>query len=122
MSKTENSTIELDESEKIAWMRSRLLIWSEQNLRDYPWRTTKDPYNILVAEFLLQRTNVDTVVPIYETFLTQYPTLEGLAYAPVNDIAKLLQPLGLFFRAERLSLTANIIKDKYDGIIPLPMG
>ncbi len=87
-------------------------------MRDYPWRKTKDPYSILVAEFLLQRTDADTVVPIYKTFLTQYPTLERLAIASIRNLAELLQPLGLFFRAERLSQTANMIRDKYDGIIP----
>ena len=102
----------------IQWFRQQLLTWAEDNLRDYPWRRSKNPYNILVAEFLLQRTDADTVAPIYETFLTRYPTLEKLAIAPVDDIAKLLQPLGLFFRAERLSETARIITEQYKGIIP----
>ncbi len=69
------------EEENIEWFRDRLLTWAEQNLRDYPWRRTSNPYSILVAEFLLQRTDADTVVPIYETFLTRYPTLEELAIA-----------------------------------------
>lgn len=104
--------------ENIKWFARRLLTWAKYNLRDYPWRRTKDPYYILVAEFLLQRTDADTVLPIYSNFLTQYPTLEKLAIAEVKDIAKLLQPLGLFFRAERLSETAKIIVDKYKGEIP----
>ena len=107
-----------ESKEKIEWFDDRLLTWAEQNLRDYPWRRNKNPYKILVAEFLLQRTDADTVLPIYETFLTQYPTLDKLATAPIDDIAELLQPLGLFFRAERLSQTAKTIEDKYQGIIP----
>ena len=107
-----------ESKEKIEWFVDRLLTWAEQNLRDYPWRRIKNPYNILVAEFLLQRTDGDTVAPIYETFLTRYPTLEKLAIAPVDRIAKLLQPLGLFFRVERLSETAKIIIEKYEGKIP----
>ncbi len=106
------------EKEKIEWFRNHLLTWAEHNLRNYPWRRTSNPYYLLVAEFLLQRTDADTVAPIYEAFLTQYPTLEKLAYAPVGDIAKLLQPLGLFFRAERLSQTARIITEKYKGKVP----
>ncbi len=104
--------------EKIEWFRTRLQSWAEHNLRDYPWRKTKDPYSILVAEFLLQRTDADTVKPIYETFLTRYPTFNQLAIAPVDDIADLLQPLGLFFRAKRLSETARIIQEQYGGDIP----
>ncbi|MBE9044935.1 A/G-specific adenine glycosylase [Pleurocapsales cyanobacterium LEGE 10410] len=106
------------ESENIKWFRDRLLSWAEDNLRDYPWRRTSDPYAILVAEFLLQRTDADTVKPIYETFLSRYHTIDDLAIAPIHDLADLLQPLGLFFRAERLSETAKIITKEYEGEIP----
>ena len=104
--------------EEIEWFQNHLLTWAELNLRDYPWRKTNNPYFILVAEFLLQRTDADTVTPIYSSFLTRYPTVDKLAIAPVGDIADLLQPLGLFFRAERLSQTACIIEDKYNGRVP----
>ena len=100
------------------WFRDRLLSWAKQNLRDYPWRRTDNPYYILVAEFLLQRTDADTVAPVYEILLAQYPTLNKLAIADVRDIARILQPLGLFFRAERLSQTAQIIIEQHHGKIP----
>lgn len=106
------------ELKNIQWFQERLLSWSQDNLRDYPWRNTKDPYSILVAEFLLQRTDADTVKPIYEEFLIKYPILDDLVNADINDISELLQPLGLFFRAERLSETAKIIRDKYEEKIP----
>ncbi len=103
---------------KIQWFRSRLLVWAKQNLRDYPWRRTTEPYNLLVAELLLQRTDADTVAPIYETFLNRYPTLNELTTATVEDIATLLKPLGLFFRAERLWQTAQIVREQYRGNVP----
>lgn len=134
------------ESPTIKWFQARLLTWAEKHLRDYPWRkktfsTTElpaiatrtrkvaeqrkpyalnsfDPYHILVAEFLLQRTDADTVLPIYRAFLTRYPSLNKLATADVAEIAELLQPLGLFFRAERLLKTAQIITQEYGGEIP----
>ena len=106
------------ELKNVEWFRDRLLTWAEQNLRDYPWRRTDNPYHILVAEFLLQRTDADTVAPIYEILLAQYPTLNKLAIADVRDIAQILQPLGLFFRAERLSQTAKIVIEKHQGKIP----
>ena len=71
-----------------------------------------------MPSFLLQRTDADTVKPIYEAFLIQYPTVTELAIANLEDIAELLQPLGLFFRAERISQTAQIITDKHEGEIP----
>ncbi len=106
------------ESEVIKWFRERVTSWAEQNLGDYPWRRTSDPYSILIAEILLQRTDADTVVPIYEVFLERYPTLEKLASAELEALAQLLQPLGLFSRAERLSQTAKMIVGKHGGKIP----
>ncbi len=104
--------------EKKDWFRARLLAWGKQNLRDYPWRITSNPYDIFVAEFLLQKTDADTVVPIYEAFLARYPTLDKLTTATVEDIEKLLKPLGLFFRAQRLFDSAKIIVEEYAGKIP----
>ena len=93
----------------IKWFQDRLLAWGKDNLRDYPWRETKDPYSIMVAEVLLQRSDADTVAPIYKTFIDRYPTLDKLADAKLEDIRAILQPLGLFFRTERLSQTAKIL-------------
>ncbi|HEY9770086.1 MAG TPA: hypothetical protein V6C71_16630 [Coleofasciculaceae cyanobacterium] len=56
------------EEENTKWFRDRLLTWAKCNLRNYSWRRTTDPYFILVAEFLLQRTDADTVAPIYKIF------------------------------------------------------
>ena len=102
----------------IEWFQKRLISWGEQNLRNYPWRETSDPYSILIAEFLLQRTDAAQVLPIYEVFLARYSTVEKLAIAEVEALTQLLQPLGLFSRAERLSQTAKIIVGKHRGKIP----
>jgi A/G-specific adenine glycosylase len=55
---------------------------------------------------------------IYELFLQHYPTLRDLAIANLEDVAKILEPLGLFFRAERLQQCAEIIIREYNGIVP----
>lgn len=80
---------------KISWFGCQLSNWGKHHLRDFPWRRTSDPYTIFVAEFLLQKTGAATVTPIYETFLARYPTIKALAIAPVEEVACLLQPLGL---------------------------
>lgn len=103
---------------KVKWFRRQLTTWAKHHLRYYPWRHTVDAYAIFIAEFMLQKTDADTVVPIYETFLLQYPTLSDLAAATVEDIAQILKPLGLFFRAERLLHSATIILEQYEGKIP----
>lgn len=103
---------------KINWFQVRLSTWAKKNLRDYAWRKTSKPYDILVAEFLLQKTDADTVASIYASFLKRYPTPDKLAQATIEDISKLLKPLGLFFRAERLFQTARIITEQYSNKIP----
>jgi A/G-specific adenine glycosylase len=106
------------ESAKIAWFRHQLQTWAADNLRDFPWRRTTDPYSIFVAEFLLQKTGTATAAPAYKAFISQYPTLDILAVAPVKEVACLLQPLGLHFRAERLCQSVQIIVEQYEGKIP----
>lgn len=75
--------------------RSQLLLWSKENCREYPWRETESPYQVLVAEILLQKTFADKVEPIYEEFVDRYPDMEMLADAEVEEVASLLKPLGL---------------------------
>lgn len=106
------------EKAKIRWFRRQLKAWADQHLRDFPWRRTSDPYAIFVAEFLLQKTGASTAAPVYETFISRYPTLKALAAAPVEEVASLLQPLGLFFRAERLCQSVRVILEQYEGKIP----
>lgn len=103
---------------KINWFRRQLSLWAAENLREFSWRCTTDPYKIFIAEFLLQKTGAVTVVPIYNTFLQKYPTLKDLESASVTEISLLLKPLGLHFRAERLHESVQILLTDYAGKIP----
>ncbi|MBD2577105.1 A/G-specific adenine glycosylase [Oscillatoria sp. FACHB-1406] len=103
---------------RVQWFRRQLTAWGKVNLRDFPWRNTRDAYAIFVAECLLQKTDAATVLPFYKTFLERYPTLSDLAAASVAEVGELLQPLGLFFRAERLVEAAKLLQTQYDGKIP----
>ncbi|MDY6784672.1 MAG: A/G-specific adenine glycosylase [Cyanobacteriota bacterium] len=103
---------------EIQWFRRQLSAWGRENLRDFPWRNTRDPYAIFVAECLLQKTDAATVLHLYIAFLAQYPTWDALAGASVEEVGQLLQPLGLFFRAERLCQSAKTIRDRYSGKTP----
>ena len=62
-----------------------LFDWYRMNARDLPWRRTRDPYRIMVAEIMLQQTQVDRVIPKYHAFLERFPTLEALADAPASE-------------------------------------
>ncbi|MEA5594865.1 hypothetical protein [Rivularia sp. UHCC 0363] len=66
---------------KIKWFRSELLAWGKQHRRKFPWRDTSYAYAILVAEFMLQKTNAPLVARLYEKFIEKYPTVEALAQA-----------------------------------------
>lgn len=103
---------------EIEWFRRQLSTWANTNLREFPWRSTSDPYAVFVAEFMLQKTGAITVAPVYQNFLARYPTLEDLAAASQAEVASLLQPLGLYFRAQRLCQSVRVIREKYAGKIP----
>src|SRR2546429_8615154 len=79
-------------------VRARLLAWYDANRRDLPWRRTRDPYRILVAEVLLQRTRVASGVPYYERFLARFPTVRDLAAAPLDDVLAAWEGLGFYRR------------------------
>ena len=103
---------------RIKWFRQQLSTWGVANRRDFPWRRTTDSYHLLVAESLLQKTDAQTVAPIYELFIEHYPTIQDLAAANLDNVAQLLKPLGLFFRAVRLQQCAQIIISQYEGKVP----
>jgi A/G-specific adenine glycosylase len=113
-----SSTSDYPSTAQIKWFRQHLSAWGVVNRRDFPWRNTTDSYHLLVAESLLQKTDAQTVAPIYEIFISHYPTIRDLAIANLEDVAKILEPLGLFFRAERLQQCAEIVLAQYNGIVP----
>ena len=104
--------------DSIQWFQVQLLQWSADNLRDFPWRRTRDPYAVFVAECLLQKTGAEQARGVYEQFLTRYPTLSSVAEANPRDLETLLAPLGLTFRAERLYRSAGILMATNGGRIP----
>src|SRR6187455_80760 len=82
--------------------RRRLLTWYSANGRDLPWRTTDDPYHILVSEVMLQQTQVDRVLPKYHEWLEKYPSLTALAAADQEEVTETWRPLGYNIRPRRL--------------------
>lgn len=82
-------------AETIKSFRTALLDWSEGNLRSFSWRNTKDPYEILVAEILLQKTAAEKVEPVYDELLATYPTPKALGEADQEQLADIIYSLGL---------------------------
>jgi A/G-specific adenine glycosylase len=96
----------------------RLLAWYARHGRDLPWRSTREPYRVLVSEIMLQQTQVDRVIPKYHEFLGRYPTLEDLAQARPRDVTKSWRPLGYYRRATNLHAIARETVARYDGRLP----
>ncbi len=95
-----------------------LLAWFSRNARDLPWRKTKDPYAIWVAEIMLQQTQSDTVKPYYRKFLKRFPTVHRLAKARLDAVLKVWEGLGYYSRARNLHLAAGRVVRDFDGRVP----
>ena len=95
-------------------------VWDNhrRNRRDLPWRRTRDPYEILVSEVMLQQTQVARVQLKYGQFLAPFPTVRALAAAAVADVLAAWSGLGYNRRALSLHLAAKMVVDRYEGHIP----
>jgi len=100
-----------------------LLAWFAQTRRDFPWRSQRDPYAVLIAEKLLQQTAVrNVVVRSYEYLLRRYPTPELLAQAHVPDLEGIIRPLGFVYRAVELREMAQSLVARHSGNVPSDLG
>nr|MBA3375133.1 A/G-specific adenine glycosylase [Actinomycetota bacterium] len=93
--------------ERRANLLRRLSRWYARAGRDLPWRKTTDPYAVLVAEVMLQQTQVSRVLPAYAAFLARFPTLAVLARAPLGEVLRAWGSLGYPRRARDLHLAAR---------------
>jgi len=104
--------------EDIRRFRTVLLRWFRRNGRSYPWRETRDPFRILIAEIMLRRTKADQVSYVYEKLFTEYPGARALAKADDKKLEQILYPLGLKWRSPVFARVAREIEEKYQGQVP----
>jgi A/G-specific adenine glycosylase len=95
-----------------------LLAWYGQNARDLPWRHTSDPYSIWISEIMLQQTQVTTVIPYWERWMREFPTVDALAAADLASVLKCWEGLGYYSRARNLRQAADIVVRHFHGRIP----
>jgi len=96
-----------------------LIEWYKSNGRDFPWRTTENPYHILLAEMLLRRTTATAVARVYPHFILRFENPKNLARARIATIENQVASLGLQKqRASHLKLTAISIVNDYEGSVP----
>ena len=87
-------------------------------MRDFPWRVTSNPYEILVSEVMLQQTQTYRVLPKYLAFLKQFPTAAALAQAPLQAALACWQGLGYNRRALLLQKSCQAVLAQHGGVFP----
>jgi A/G-specific adenine glycosylase len=101
-------------------VRDALVDWYEADHRDFPWRRTEDPYEVLVSEVMSQQTQLDRVVPAWEDFLDEWPTTAALAAADRADVVAFWSDhsLGYNNRAKYLHEAAGQVESEFGGSFP----
>ena len=103
-------------------LTKKILYWYDNNKRVLPWRKkisqSKREYYTLVSEFMLQQTQVATVIPYFNNFIKDIPNINSLAKISENKILKYWEGLGYYSRVKNLKKTAKVIKKKFKGRLP----
>jgi len=97
---------------------SKVFLWWDSEKRDLPWRISRDPWAILVSEFMLQQTQASRVVPKYNMFLERFPNPSLCANSNPGEVIELWSGLGYNRRAINLYRAAKTITEKHQGIVP----
>lgn len=98
---------------------NRVLSWFELNRRDLPWRKPEaGPWGVLVSEVMLQQTPVSRVLPVYEYWLSRWPTPAHLATESLIEVLRAWDRMGYPRRAQRLHEAAQIIVSDHGGTVP----
>jgi A/G-specific adenine glycosylase len=95
----------------IAWQRA-------QGRHHLPWQNTRDPYRVWLSEIMLQQTQVSTVLGYYDRFLQQFPSVQALAAAPLDQVLALWAGLGYYSRARHLHRCAQAVVSEHAGAFP----
>jgi len=103
---------------RLRGLRPRLLRWYRRNRRELPWRRTRDPWAVWVAEIMLQQTRVDRVVDYYDRFLRRFPDPAALAGADEDAVLALWSGLGYYRRARALRAAAVSVMERHGGRVP----
>jgi len=96
----------------------KLLIWYKKAARELPWRDTRNPYAILVSEFMLQQTQVSRVLEYFPRFMARFPTIDVLARSRPKAVMEQWDGLGYYARAANLHALARVVRTTMAGKLP----
>ena len=104
------------------FVTKNILKWYDLNKRSLPWRKNvskeKRQYNTLISEFMLQQTQVATVIPYFNKFVKEIPNIKKLASVDNKKLIKLWEGLGYYSRARNLKKAAQSVIKNFNGVIP----
>ena len=98
--------------------QDRIVQWYRHAGRDLPWRSVTSPYQIAVSEVLLQQTQAARVAPVFQEFVTRWPSVQDLHAAPLEEVKALTDPLGYHIRGTWLKEMARIVVERHGGELP----
>lgn len=96
----------------------RLRLWFEEEKREFPWRKDPSPYRVWVSEVMLQQTRASVVIPYFVRWMEQFPTIEALANASIEEVVKAWEGLGYYSRARALHTGAKYLMETSKGELP----
>lgn len=101
---------------------SLIIDWYKAAKRELPWRVNASPYHVWLSETMLQQTRIEAVIPYYERFIKELPTVSSLAAVDDEKLMKLWEGLGYYSRARNLKKAAQTIIASYNGELPETAG
>jgi A/G-specific adenine glycosylase len=103
----------------MTWFADQVLVWFDVHGRkDLPWQHPRTPYRVWISEVMLQQTQVATVIPYFERFVTRFPDVEALARAELDDVLHLWTGLGYYARGRNLHAAARHIVAQHGCALP----
>jgi A/G-specific adenine glycosylase len=103
----------------MAWFADRVLEWFDVHGRkDFPWQHPRTPYRVWISEVMLQQTQVTTVIPYFERFVTRFPSVDTLARAELDDVLHLWTGLGYYARGRNLHAAAKRLVADHGSDLP----
>ncbi|MDR2586133.1 MAG: A/G-specific adenine glycosylase [Prevotellaceae bacterium] len=95
-----------------------LIIWFNEHKRELPWKSDRDPYKIWISEIILQQTRVEQAKSYFLMFVSEFPTVQSLAKAPLDAVLRMWQGLGYYSRARYMHEAAKQVVTQFGGLFP----
>lgn len=107
------------DSEKKKVFLKKLFQWHKKNYRNFSWRQSRNPYHILLAEIMLQKTDANKVEKIFNLFIKKYPSPKSLSKARLSQIQGYFDHLGIRKRASRVKDLSKDLVNRYNSTVPM---